>query len=83
MHRTSAEGNVMKEVISELLQRKEQQEEDVYFESLNREAVEKLHRQAVTGDRSAFDKGKRSAAGYGTLTPRAAGNPSGRVVTAS
>jgi len=52
VHRTSAEGNVMKEVISELLQRKEQQEEDVYFESLNREAVEKLHRQAVTGDRS-------------------------------
>ena len=42
----------MKEVISELLQRKEQQEEDVYFESLNREVIEKLHRQAVTGDRS-------------------------------
>jgi hypothetical protein len=42
----------MKDVISELLQRKEQQEEDVYFESLDREVIEKLHRQAVTGDRS-------------------------------
>jgi hypothetical protein len=42
----------MKEVISELLQRKEQQEEDVYFQSLNREVIEKLHRRAVTGDRS-------------------------------
>ncbi len=42
----------MKDVISELLQRKEQQEEDVYFESLNRKVIEKLHRQAVTGDRS-------------------------------
>jgi hypothetical protein len=52
VRRTSAEGNVMKEVISELLQRKEQQEEDVYFESLNREVIEKLHRQTVTGDRS-------------------------------
>jgi hypothetical protein len=46
------EGNIMKEVISELLQRKEQQEEDLYFECLNREVIEKLHRQAVTGDRS-------------------------------
>jgi hypothetical protein len=42
----------MKEVISELLQRKEQQEEDIYFESINREVIEKLHRQTVTGDRS-------------------------------
>jgi hypothetical protein len=48
----SAEGNVMKEVISELLQHKEQQEEDVYFESLNREIIEKLHRQAGTSSRS-------------------------------
>jgi hypothetical protein len=48
----------MKEVVSELLQRKEQREEDLYFESLNRGVIEKLHRSAVTGDRS------------GTGTPR-------------
>jgi hypothetical protein len=42
----------MKEVISELLQHKEQQEEDVYFDRLNRVIIEKLHRQAGTSNRS-------------------------------
>jgi hypothetical protein len=42
----------MKEVISELLQHKEQQEEDVYFDRLNRVIIEKLHRQAGTRNRS-------------------------------
>lgn len=58
VRRSSAEGTVMKEVVSELLQRKEQREEDLYFESLNRGVIEKLHRLAVTDDRS------------GTGTPR-------------
>ena len=43
----------MKDVVSELLERKEQREEDDYFESLNREVIEKLQRQTGTGERSA------------------------------
>jgi hypothetical protein len=42
----------MKEVISEILQRKEQQEEDLYFETLDREVTAKMHRQAVVGESS-------------------------------
>jgi len=42
----------MKEVISEILQRKEQQEEDLYFETLDREVTAKMHREAVAGDSS-------------------------------
>jgi hypothetical protein len=42
----------MKDVISELLQRKEQQEEDLYFETLNREVIAKLQGGVVTGTRS-------------------------------
>jgi hypothetical protein len=41
----------MKDVISELLQRKEQQEEDLYFDTLNREVVAQLHGGVVTGKR--------------------------------
>jgi len=50
--RLHTEGSVMNEVISELLQRKEQQEEDLYFETLNREVIVKLSRQGVAGDNS-------------------------------
>lgn len=49
----------MKDVVSELLERKEQREEDDYFESLNREVIEKLHRQAGTSNRSGTGPPKR------------------------
>ena len=50
MRRVSAEDSVMKEVISEILQRKEQQEEDLYFETLNREVIAKMNRQVMASD---------------------------------
>jgi hypothetical protein len=40
----------MKEVISEILQRKEQQEEDLYFETLNRDVIAKMNRQVFASD---------------------------------
>jgi hypothetical protein len=50
--RVSAEVSVMNKVISEILQRKEQQEEDDYFETLNRGVIAKMRRQGVAGDSS-------------------------------
>jgi hypothetical protein len=50
MRRVSAEDSVMKEVISEILQRKEQQEEDLYFETLNRDVIAKMNRQVIASD---------------------------------
>jgi hypothetical protein len=42
----------MKEIISEILQRKEQQEEDRYFETLNREVTNRVHRRAAGRSRN-------------------------------
>ena len=39
--------------VSEILQRKEQEEEDLFFENLNSEIIEVFHHQAVAGDNSA------------------------------